>query len=240
MTRQVTLQELLLEYRSAARITTAPSQNTSIRDSQVIKLQQTQRFLWGDYPWPHLRVTRRIELAAGQQYCDPPSDVRLDRIEEVRYRYCNEWIKLAPGIREQDYAVYDSDLDQRATPVERWDIYEGSQIEVWPLPASATDTDTLEGYLEITGIRSLNPLVDDSDTTDLDADLIVMFAAAEKLASDKSADAKSVAQLAQQIYTRLRGRQEIVSRHRGMFQNNRLGRRPRGMPSVYYRKDTES
>ena len=74
-------------------------------------------------------------------------------------------------------------------PVQRWDVKDtgtGAQIEVWPIPASNG------GSLRFTGIRNLAPLIQNSDTMDLDDQMVVNFVAAEMMASrnDKAASSK--------------------------------------------------
>ncbi len=95
----------------------------------------------------------------------------------------------------------------QANPVQKWDILEETdfkgtatiKIEVWPIPAAA---DTL--YL--VGKRSLSALIADSDTADLDDQLIVRTAAAELTARENKRDSESHSAAAQARFVRLKSR----------------------------------
>lgn len=167
-------------------------------------LQRTQETLYDDYDWPHLRVVfDPITLQAGQRFYEFPDGLNFDRIEEVARRNSGAIVPLDRGIGFDQYRAFDSAEDVRAAPVMRWDVRSDletgkEQLEVWPLPADESDA------IQFVGIRKLRPLVDSSDTTDLDDRLIVLFAAAELHPDEKKADIKRAA--AQQLYARLKGR----------------------------------
>ena len=50
---------------------------------------------------------------------------------------------------------------------------------MWPRPDTNGTAADLEGYLKVTGIRKLRPLVADADRCDLDDQLIYLYAAAK-------------------------------------------------------------
>jgi len=95
----------------------------------------------------------------------------------------------------------------QADPVRKWDILEETdfkgtaaiKIEVWPIPATA---DTL--YL--VGKRSLSTLTVDSDTADLDDQLIVRTAAAELTARENKRDSEAHSAAVQARFTVLKKR----------------------------------
>jgi hypothetical protein len=66
--------------------------------------------------------------------------------------------------------------------------------------------------LQFIGKRKLGNLVANEDTADLDDRLIVLFAAAEILANQKSEDAQAKLSLANERYARLKGRSKGGSR----------------------------
>lgn len=240
------LGELLRKYRFEAKLSANVAHNSSARDGQVAKLQQTQEWLWEKYAWPHLRVRRTIDLQAGERYYDPKGakdaqgvmrdDLSLDRIERIEVFYGQEWCCLDVGIGDEQYAAYNSDLDVRSWPVERWQIYEDEMIEVWPVPAADFDSATLEGRLRLTGIRSLGPLIEDDDTADLDDKLIVLFAAADKLASDGDKAAQLVLDKARDVERRLTGNLEKLPKIRLFGDAGPKPPRTAQMPRVHYRE----
>jgi len=215
MARGTTLERLLTDFRAEARISQKPAHNIVARDAQVVLLQRKQEWLWNEHDWPHLRVDRYIDLAAGQRYYDMPDDIDIDRIQRVAVRHDSIYYGLGASIEEQHYAAYDSDLDARSWPVQRWKITENTQIEVWPIPSENYDSDTLNGRLKITAIRRLNPLVNVADTADLDDRLIVLHAAAEHLASTGAKDAQLKLEQAEKLFVKLKGAlqaRRVVSR----------------------------
>lgn len=179
-------------------------------------LARAQRQLWLDFAWPHLRVDRDVALAAGQRYYDFPADLALDRVEKVAAKWSGKWHPLCRGIGSDQYNQYDSDEDVRVDPAWNWNPYGTSQFEIWPMPAS----DNLQ-TVRFRGIRALGPLVTDSDTADLDEDLLVLYAASELLADAKNDRASGVERRFGLHYAKLKNRAE--NNDNGVF---RLG----GMP----------
>lgn len=184
MARGTTLIKLLDMLRAEIKASLNPAHNQQVRDEHVNALQQAQREIWEDYDWPLLRVERQQALVAGQRIYAPPSDIDIDHITRVEVRWGGSWLALPEGIGAEEYSLWDSALDERSWPVARWRIYEGEQIEVWPVPADAGQASDLEGYLRITGKKKLSRLVDDDDTADLDDRLIVLRASLRYLKQD--------------------------------------------------------
>jgi hypothetical protein len=118
--------------------------------------------------------------------------------------------------------------------VERWQIFEGEQFEVWPIPSDNADTTTLEGRLRLTGIRDLRPLVADSDRADLDADLIVKWAALKVLSRSGSKDAQVVLDEAKMIESSLTG-SFTKAKTFSLAGSTDRGRKLRGPARVHYR-----
>lgn len=205
MARKTTLVKLLDDLRAEARLSLNPAHNLQQRPAQVHLLQRVQDRLWEDFAWPHLRVERQQPIQAGQRYYEPPEDMRVDRIEKVEIYTDGAWRLVAPGIDPEDYTAWNSDLDQRSWPPRRWQVYEDETVEIWPISDTNADDDTREGYLKFTGIRNLNQLVDEGDRADLDDRLLVLYAAAEMLASSGAKDAQLKLDQANALYARLRG-----------------------------------
>lgn len=190
MARGTTLIKLLDDYRAEARLSLNPAHNAQVRDTQVKLLQRVQERMWEEYAWPHLRVSRDIALAAGQRYYDTPADMRIERIEKLEVFRDGAWFELHANIDACHLAAYNSDLNERSYPPERWQISEEEQAEIWPISDQDGDATTLEGILRFTGTRDLRPLVADTDRADLDDRVIVLYAAAETLAAQGAKDAK--------------------------------------------------
>jgi len=121
--------------------------------------------------------------------------------------------------------------------VSHWRVYEGEQIEVWPIPTDNADTTSREGQLKIVGTRNLNPLVADGDVCDLDDRLVAMFAAVEFITDPGLAKYKN--NLANTRLIKLRGNlvKETKFRMFGIGEPENV-RQLRGPPTVYYRKDS--
>jgi hypothetical protein len=212
MARGTTLVKLLDMYRAECRISFNSAHNNQDLERQIRDLQKTQEYLWEDYDWPMMRVERRIDLQAGQRYYSLPDDLHIDRISKAEVFYDTVYTPLKAGIDAEHYSAYNSDLDERQWPPQRWRIAEDNQgglgqFEIWPLPESNADTVTLEGTVKLTGIRNLNPLVENSDRADLDDWLIVLYAAADYLTAKGDKSAPSKQQMANSRYAKLRGGQ---------------------------------
>lgn len=239
MARNQTLEQLLQDYRAEIRASGNSAHNVNVRDTQVRLLQRHQETLWDEIDWSHLRVERTLDLQAGQRYYDTPDDLTIDRLEKIEVRYGDQYETLFYGIGPEHYAQWDSDRDERSWPVERWQVYEDDQVEVWPIPADNADPVSLEGRLKLTGIKKLRPLVQDDDRADLDDRLIVLFAAAETLAAQGAPDAGIKLKMAQQRKMALVGNHSKKTSFSlfGAGQQPQ-GRQLRGPPRVHYRTTT--
>lgn len=215
MARNATLEKILTDTRAEARLSLDPAHNVQARDGQINLIQREQQRLWEDFAWPHLRVQRFIPLAAGQRYYDPlaalmedgstpAQQIPIDRIETVEVKSDSQWLRLSPGIDASCYAAHDSALDQRSWPPRRWKISEDDQIEIWPISDTDASVDQ-EGYIRITGIRQLRPLVAESDRADLDDRLLSLYAAGAILAGAGAKDAQLKLEAAARLYGRLKG-----------------------------------
>lgn len=216
MARNQTLEKLLRDTRAEARLSLDPAHNVQTRDSHVNIIQREQERLWEDFAWPHLRVERFIPVDAGQRYYDVDGalmedltdatlGVSIDRIEKIEIKSDARWLPMGAGIDAGHYAAHDSQQDERAWPPRRWRITEDEMIEVWPLPDQNATTDELDGYLKITGIRSLRPLVADTDRADLDGRLLSLYAAGAILAAAGAKDASLKLEAAARHFGRLKG-----------------------------------
>jgi hypothetical protein len=206
MARNVTLGELIDDVRAEAGHSLQANLGTAMREVLIKIIQRQQRRLWEDYDWTFLRVNRDVAVQAGQRYYDIPTDLSLERIERVEFKYGDRWLVMQHGIGREQLDQHDSDKGIRAFPVERWAEYENNQVEFWPIPSQNGSVATASDIVRFTGIRKLRPLVQEGDRADLDDTLLVLYSAAEVLAREKSADAGLKLQLAEKHYARIRAR----------------------------------
>lgn len=216
MARNSTLLDILTGVRAEARLSTNPAHNIQTRDQHIALIQREQQRLWNDFAWPHLRVERFILLQAGQRFYDlhnavmedgtaPAQQISIDRVEKVDVKSNILWLPLEEGIGTGEYALFDSALHQGSWPPVRWRIYEGEQVEVWPVPTLSAATDgSMESWLRIIGIRDLRPLVNDPDRADLDDRLLELFVGGAILAASGAKDAQFKLEGAVRHFTRLK------------------------------------
>lgn len=197
MARNVTLEELIEQVRYEVGQTVQPGAGQGNADAIAHLLRRNQNRLHEDFNWPHLRVVRDETLAASSYSYGFPVDLDQGRIERVWAYDGATWHPVPYGISPEHYNTLDPDTDTR-DPVARWQVRENDSYEVWPTPA----TDGL--LLRFQGIAKLPPLKAAADRCALDGDMLVLYAAAEMLARQKSADAQAKLQAADRLYVRLR------------------------------------
>lgn len=211
MARGLSLEQLIYNLRSEVGMSTNPAVSRSTRARFITILNRVQRRLYADFDWPFLIIYRDIMVQAGSRYYDFPDDIDMDRAFRLEVKTSGQWQKVGNGITNKHLSEYDSDQDVRSDPVWRWDYYleDGSdtpQIETWPIPATDADVDTLEGAVRVHGTQKLREMVNDADLCLLDADLIVLYAAAEILSKMRTSDANAKLENANSLYTKLKGR----------------------------------
>lgn len=244
MARGKTLGDVLTSLRVELEISTNPAHNVQARDHQVRHLQRVQEQLYDDFTWPHLRVFRYLNAQDGQRYYDvtaafkdsggtlvAANDISVDRVYELHVHDGHIWRNLVPGISEQHYNSYDSDTDQRAWPPERWQVTEGNQIEIWPIPSITGDMTTRDNIFRIHAVRNLAPFSADADVADLDDRLLALMAAAEMMGGEKG---QKKAALANKRLLKVRGNATKTQSFR-LFGSSEPRRLLRGPPTVYYR-----
>ena len=225
MARGMQLIEMVTAFKEECGHATSAALSQNFSEHVKNLLRRTQEVLWNAHDWPHMLIQRDETILAGQRYYTLDPDISFERVQplKVTVKYAGTWRPVAYGIGEAQYNITDSDEDERDSPILRWQHYENNQFEVWPI-APSDDEQTLR----FRGIKKLSPLLADSDTSDLDGTLVVLFAAAEQLARQKSADAEAKQSAAQQMLRLLKGQQSKSP----MFVNGG-GSDPRD--SAYYR-----
>jgi hypothetical protein len=212
MARGVVFTELLDMLRGEAMLSTNPDLSSNILPNMKQILQRTQRQLWLAYDWKFLKGWADKIVSAGQRYYDFPTTMDSARIARVYYRWNNLFMDMEKGISPLDYNAFNSELATpiRADPAMRWDFKDinETQFEIHPIPA--TNGSAATGYVRFTGIKNLNPLTVDSDRCTLDADLIVLYAAAEILGPRNIEESKRKLELANAFLSTIKGQYQAV------------------------------
>jgi hypothetical protein len=202
LARGTTFGQLLIMLRTEARMDPNPALSKNMLPLMQQKLKRHYERLYDDFDWPFLKVKVDVTLQAGERYYDVPDSINLERIQTIETKWSNEWLPVERGITDDDYVVYDSDTDVRADPAMKWDVTDtgsGEQLEIWPIPS-------VSGTLRIHAIRKKQELVADGDRCDLDDQLVVLYAAAELLASRKDSSAQVLLTAAKAREVTLMGR----------------------------------
>jgi hypothetical protein len=186
----VMLSELRYELLAETFQSLSPSQTTSATPFYNYQLDRVQREQWNLIEWPHLTIYSDVPMVQGQRYYDYPPELPFDAIFRIWWPMGVNWAPLDYGINPHTYAAMGGENVQ-AWPPRRWrncpayDASSGttdpaSQFEVWPIPTAQPFS------LRIEGSAPANKLVQDTDVCVIDATLIVLMAAAEILAEQKS------------------------------------------------------
>lgn len=200
MARRTTLEDVRNQLKKECRRSSATSRATDNDEYLDALIRRYAEQIYMDYDWPWARMHKEDgdkELAAGQRYYDFPTQLDVERTIKLYRKYGNTWTELPQGITPIDYSAHDSDVDERADPALKWDVYDERQFEIWPLPASNGDIVRWDGY------RRMEALVDDTSRLDVDDMLVVLFAASEVLAGSNQKDAQLKAVAANRRLLRL-------------------------------------
>lgn len=199
MRRNITLSTLVEELRAEIGASTSVSQGIGSVPALQQTLRRNQERLYQEWNWPHLVSEFDEQLVNGERYYTFNPSVNHDRILGALVQYGAVWRDVRNGFDSRIYNLQNSEIGSKDDPVELWRHYADNQFEVWPVPASS------EQVLRFRCIRNLKPLIENDDTCDLDATMIVLFSAAEILQRLKAEDAQFKLQLAQQHYKNIKG-----------------------------------
>jgi hypothetical protein len=220
----LTLRRLL---RAETGTSLNPLQGIAAQQTLDLILDRQQRELWDAYNWRHLRIYRDVPLAVNQGTYNYPTDLPFEQIITV---WCAEsssrWKPLLYGI---SISMVPPAGPPRGAP-SRWDNVASvsvggvtnpvGQLSVLPVPIAA-------GTLRLEGQAAINPLVNDDDKCVIDSQLLVLFAAAEVLANQKSEGAQMKLTKAQLYLRRLLANQGADKRvNYNMGGSQRFGNDP--------------
>ncbi|UQD96103.1 hypothetical protein [Bradyrhizobium japonicum] len=204
----VQLTDLRRDLRAEAGISLNPAQGVQAQQTLDIIIDRQQRELWDAYNWPHLKFVVDKPLQKNLAVYDYPPAMPFDQILHiyVATSMSADWQPLSYGIN--GYMIRASG-PQLGTP-QRWANQTSvdtsgatpktnpvGKILITPTPNSD------EMIMRIEGMAPLSPLQADADKCIIDSKAIVLFAAAELLAAQKSEAAPMKLQKAQNHLRRL-------------------------------------
>ena len=255
----VTLLELRRELRAETGTSMNPAQGTQAQGSLDIVLARQQRELWDAYNWQHLKFWVDVRLENRQAVYSYPPEMAFDQITRmyvstVTYSdpgdansitAATHWKPLEYGAKAYATTLGPAQLGvpTRWRNVATVTVTSGrvvtnpvGQFELLPTPPDFTNNPNNGLMLRLEGQAPLSPLVDDTDTCILDSKAIVLFAAAEVMATQKSEAASMKLTKAQNYLRRLLADQGADKRaNYNMGGNHRGGTDPdRGRRVVSY------
>lgn len=203
----VPLSDLKRELRAETGQSLNVAQGVQAEQTYAIMLDRQQRELWDAYEWPHLRTHVDQPLAVGQsEYLYPSLPVAVT-FDQVRRMYVapsatSRWQELGYGIRSDEIPL---GALPTGTPARWQNKLTKTALEekyttgffILPVPDRAGMTLRMDGQLPC------KALVDDEATCIIDSTAIVLFAAAEVLAAQRSETAALKLTKAQNYLRRL-------------------------------------
>lgn len=192
--RYMTLTDMLDELRAEAGISQNVSHGVTQINPHKALLRRVQEELYLSFDWPHLQTSAVVDVDAGTRFDAYPENFVFEGVKEV---WCKDldtagarWLPVEYGIGSDELNAIDSDEDERKYPTARWQNYVNGEddetnqnmYEVWPV----VDRNVRFRFV---GRRALFPLIDGEDKSTIDAPTIILHAAAEILAKQKSEDA---------------------------------------------------
>lgn len=243
----VTLLELRRDLRAETGTSLNPNQGVQAQETIDILLARQQRELWDAYNWQHLKIWADVPLVGGQAVYSYPKELGFDQIVRIyiaqvtkddpvdpdKITAATSWTPLTYGIKA---FMMNLGPVSFGTP-KRWGNVATvnttgpvpitnpvGQLQVLPTPEDTSLTNPNVSYmLRFEGLAPLSPLVAPTDTCILDSKAIVLFAAAEVLATQKNEAAPMKLTKAQNYLRRLLADQGADKR-----QNYNMGGYQRG------------
>lgn len=202
MARGTTLAVLVSMVKAEIGDTLESGVATQRDDGLYYSLANTEQRLLSQFRWPFLEKRADVALVANDRYVNLPTTISFEYhnpVVEVRNTGTTDiWTPVGYGIGAEEFAHYDSDNNQVADPVLRWQFYGGTQFEVWPMPVTAQT-------IRFSGQQKITPMSSAGSTCTLDDLLLVLFVAADKLARLEAVDARLKFDQAQNHLSRLLG-----------------------------------
>ncbi|CAB4163733.1 hypothetical protein UFOVP806_44 [uncultured Caudovirales phage] len=195
--RTKTLDELVSMLRAECGESTNASMGINSVEGLHQLLRRTQEGLYDEFDWPQFVKDTDESLLANQNIYTMNDVIDPMRIFNVWVKDSGKWVKVEYGITPVDYNASDPEEGQSETVPSKWQFRDDNQFEVWPMPSIA-------GTMRFRHIRTLRPMLAGTDRCTLDANLIVLFSAAERLATRKDQSAPLKLQAANKKLASLR------------------------------------
>lgn len=203
---------------------TSTSQDPEI--NQVI--YDTQMWLAKQFDWPFMKDRWDVAVAVGSRYVPFPTQttaglsalIDFERAGQLKLyiKWNNIWLDVVYGIREvEEFNYIDSDRGMVLDPVQRWQFFDQSQFEIWPMNASGQVLRFL-GQRMVTELRSsalgtLPITWNDAALCDIDDQLIMYFAAGRYMTNqNKPALAKAFFDLGEKAMQQVRSTYPVITK----------------------------
>ena len=164
--------------------------------------------LASSYVWPFLKSRWDSILSTGTRFQTYPTNlspqggaaattamIDFDRPVEMMVKWNAIWQSVVYGIDEYPEMNYlDPDRNQVLDPVQRWQMSDQTEFEVWPLPASAAQVRFIGNRIPVTlETGTTNPPTwNDAALVDFDDLLVSLLVAANYLAAEEKPNAKLI------------------------------------------------
>lgn len=172
-------EEVLIE----AGLSAQPGHSTFNIDRINQMVNRIERAMLLEGEWPTLAFEETLTVAADAQYVDLPTNITFTMIDNIYVAYGSEWFEVKSGIGARERTIYNS--TQRALPASRYEYRANNptKLEIWPIGG-------VEQTLLVEGTKTVGAMREENDVCSLDADVIVLRAAAEILGRENKADAE--------------------------------------------------
>lgn len=190
MMRTKTLDEMVTMLRAECGESTNASQGINSVEGLYQLLRRTQEGLYDEFDWPQFIIDTDENLQPGENIYTINDAIDPMRIFKVWVNDSGSWVEMTYGVTPIDYNGSDPEAGEVETVPTKWQFREDDQFEVWPKPG-------LEAKMRFRHTRTLRPMLSGTDKSTLDANLIVLFCAAERLATKKDQSAPVKLQMAQ-------------------------------------------
>ena|SRR5208337_2064596 len=180
-------------------------------------LDQQQKWLATEHDWPFLKERWDVQVAPNIRYPALPTvddlgtvsvPIDFERPVQVSRFYNNYWDDVDYGITDQDYNYVNSDQNVVLDPIQKWEMSDEGNFEVWPIPATQQTVrfngQRLPGSLvsyagQVPTMGALSTLLD------LDDMMVVYFTAVEVLTDLGNPKAQLKLAKAMQRFSQCRG-----------------------------------
>lgn len=188
----------------------------------------SQMWLAKQYDWPFLKDRWDVAIGPASRYVPFPlqttgglvANIDFERAGQLALyiKWNNIWLDVVYGIREvQEFNYLDSDRGQVLDPVQRWQFFDQSRFEIWPMNASGQTLRFL-GQRMLTELRSSQPgslpvTWNDAALCDIDDQLIMYFAAGRYMTNqNKPALAKTFFDLGEKAMLQVRSTYPVITK----------------------------